>query len=70
VGLTLDSRWAWASGAFLLALAVWAVGFALSLKIPGPRSDTWDYIQLGESLAAGEGFQSRFTYPILLSIDS
>ncbi len=56
---------------FLLGTSsvLWVFLYSLGPKIPIPHSDCWDYIQLGRSIAEGNGFESLFTYPILLSID-
>lgn len=53
----------------LIASSIWIALFLIGPRIPPPHSDAWDYLQLGRSIAEGSGFQSDFTYPILLSLD-
>lgn len=53
----------------LIASSIWIALFLIGPRIPPPHSDAWDYLQLGRSIAEGKGFESDFTYPILLSLD-
>lgn len=66
---TASPRFMWmiVLSAIFVTFFVWLLLVNCSSFYLTPRSDTWDYAQLGRNISQGNFFISNFTYPVMLS---